>query len=216
MNTKTSSLVAFISLVYFFIYRGLGTLWPSFFANPNVARGALFLAFLASLGWLLFFASFLSVADRENLNSFRVATGWAIFGSACICFLYFRENLRIFGIDFLREVIFSERMEKLVVFFPLLGTALMLIFIIFLVRYKAIVLSPQSQQAVTWAVGGAAASFLLRLVVVVNFLLTQESKWMGDLQGILLYFGLFLLIISFIGWGGFLWVLSTEKNDVIA
>ncbi|MBC7365106.1 MAG: hypothetical protein H5U07_11310 [Candidatus Aminicenantes bacterium] len=212
MKIKTGTLIALISLIYFFIYRAVGTLWPSFFRNPNVAGGAVFLALLASLGWLLFFTSFLPIAERENLKSFRRATEWAIFGSACVCFLYFRESLLVFGIDFLREIIFSARMEKLVVYFPFLGSVFMLIFTIFLIRYKTIVLGPQSQKAVNWALWGAAASFLLRLAVVLNFLLNKQDKWMSDLNGISLYIGSLLVIVSFVGWGYFLWHLFNEKK----
>lgn len=211
MKLKTASAIAFFSLAYFFLFRGIGTICSSLFVDLTITRIGLSLAFLASIGLLLFFVSFLTLTDEMNLKSLGTATGWAIFGSACISFLYFREALKLFKIDFLREVIFSSRMENLIPFIPVVGSASILIFFVVFSRQEIVKDKSGLKKVVNFALMGATASFLLRIMIAINFLLTREGRWFSDLTGSLAGLGIILLIISFIGLGYFFSHLARKK-----
>jgi len=213
MKVKTSSVLALVSLSYFFFYRGIGTIWPYLFQHLNMARVFLLLAFLATFGWLLFFVTFFSWVERKELKSLLRPTGWAIFGSACISFLYFREVLRVFDIDFLGEIIFSSRMEQLIPFLPLLAATLILIFFIAL-SGQELNWGPRLKKAVKFGLGGAIASFIPPLAVAINFLLTREEQWFSALipKGFLLVGGMIIIVISFLGQGFFLFSLTQAEE----
>ena len=155
--------------------------------------------FLSVLAWLFFFIYFSTDYVLAKQARLKTAAGWAVFGMATVVFMYGRELLGIFQIDFLSDILQSRLIENIIPFIPWISEIITLIFFIVLLREMSEDERVKLRKSLIFAVIGASLSVLLRTIVVVNYILTRgEMRWFADFRGTLLIIGIPLIIISFL------------------
>lgn len=198
MRLKNASLLAFIGTAVVFLIRAVGTISPGLFFDFSAVRIATVLIFLSVLAVLLFFVFFYTDYIKSGQTRLKTAAAWAVVGMAGVGFMYGRDLLNIFRINVLTEILQSRFVDNLMPFIPWVSSFLILIFFVVFFKESTDDERLHLSKALRFAVIGSCLAFILRTVIVANYVVTGAVRWVADLKGILLIIGIPLLILSFL------------------
>lgn len=193
MSLKRVSLWAAISMGYFFLLRATGTFFPDIFLERSVVLTVSVLTLLFGLGLLFFYLSFRKTALSASLRSLA---GWAVGGHIALSIVYAIELLRAWQIDFFPGILGSRVLAALMPVVPWLCAFFVMIFFISFHQEKR---KTELGRLGFYALSGAALSFLLRSVILGNFVIARGGPWATDLTGTLLFVGIVVSFLSFLG-----------------
>ncbi len=190
--------MAFIGTAVVFLISAVGAISPGLFFDFSVVRISTLLLFLSVLSVLLFFIFFYTDYIKTGQTRLKKAAAWAIVGMAAVVFMYGRDLLSIFRINFLTEILQSRFVDDLIPFIPWVSSVIVLIFFIVFLIDRTDDEKLKLRKALRIAVIGACLSLLLRTIITVNFVVTGVVRWFADLKGVFLIIGIPLVCLSFL------------------
>ncbi len=198
MRLKNATLLAFIGTAVVFLISTVGTISPGLFFNFSLVRISTLLFFLSVLAVFLFFIFFYTDHIKAGQTRLKKAAAWAIVGMAAVVFMYGRDLLSIFRIDFLTEILQSRFVDDLVPLIPWVSSVIVLIFFIVFLKDSSDDEKRRLGKALRIAVVGTCLSVLLRTIIIANFVVTGGVRWFADLKGVFLIIGIPLVCLSFL------------------
>ncbi len=215
MRLKQSALWAAAGIIYLFLSRAAGTLWPQMFYSLSAARINLLLSLLAAgtlfLFFLLFYREFTLVGKKgEQMKNERLgrATLFAMTGSIFLALFIAGGISRVFDMG----NVFPVETQITVTVFLLLAVAICWVYF-YAVFYEEASgkISNRLLSATKLAVWGSSIGLLLRIYLMLRLYYPSQFRWNGALSSGPLLILIPMMLFVFFSTVYFFWVFYQEQ-----
>jgi len=219
MSLKRITLWVAIGIVYTYVLRTAGTLFPGLFRNPMIARVTTILSLFITLAMVLFFVYFAKEYVQKGEAKLKRASVLAIVAISAVfllqikgLFLVFERSL-IYLYDIsphLLRLVQPHSIEPMVVW-----ASSILILVFFIVFHKQTILQKKLKlkRATLVAAIGSAIAVLVRTSVLFNFLASRHTRWLTDFPKTIALIFFPLVTFSFLANLYFLLVFYKEQRE---
>jgi len=213
MALKKVTGILIICMAASFIIRAAGTLFPSVFQNPCMAKGAITFHTFFMIIHFLFFVCFVKEFAAGRSQSLKATALLAMAGSLSLLFIYFKNFCLVFEWDILPPSLIGHPVEAVV---PFTASLFQLVFFIFFRKVLSRDETKVLRRAVSAAIIGVALFMSLHLLGLAHFLTAQKSSWLEHMPRIISLGTLPLIVLAVILILYFYWIfyrfLEPEKR----
>lgn len=200
MSLRKATFLAIIGLCYTFALRGAGTIFPEVFRNITVARAVEVTSLLASLTVVLFFVSFYGNYVRPDQILLKRSTLAATIGVSAVSLLQLIRLSVVFFERYLSPgLIWTLQAPNLVKpLVPWAASILVLVFFLIFHRETQGENKARLRRAIFWGMIGSSSGALVRTLVLLNYLHSEQTRWFSDLSTRTLVILLLVFAFSFV------------------
>ena len=218
MSLKNSTVLALVSVVYFFVSRAIGTYWPEVFFNIQIYRATAIISLIAVFTFILFYymvyAKYSVPGKPENKDGkdmLKKAALFAVAGSVIVVPVFVKGISGLFGVY---NFIYPDT-QVIITLFLILGSAICsLYFAVIFYNETFKYVSKRLVTAAKLAVFGTSLGLVLRIYLVLNYYYSSQFKWSGELTKEIPLIVVPVILLIFYANVNFLWAFFKEQNAV--
>jgi len=171
VRLRKATLYAIIGLIYIFVSRTLGTLFPEFLVKSTIIiRFHTIISFIASLALVFFYYCFYKNYSQKHLESFRLASKSALIGAFLTSLLYLKSSLRVFQVYNIHTPILN-------IFIPLISAFLILYFYYRFYKLDTLDLYYKLRFSILLVIISFIFTILMRFFVIFNYFYGVKLEW---------------------------------------